>query len=105
MIVRSLALGSILFMISSCASAARDTAPTSVPPLPSTCPAPTVPDGPGRCKLEKDVELTSTLRLGSSTRLNCKGHSIVPSALGVDSPDETVFKPSQPEVAILVKDA
>src|SRR5437867_2986566 len=71
------------------------------------CPAPSVSKG-GQCVLEGDAVLTDTLHLPSSTKLNCKGHRLVPAAAGVLDDPRTIqneFQPSQPELAIMVRQA
>ncbi len=67
----------------------------------TTCPPPTEQKKDGVCTLSRDVQLATTLRLPSNTRLNCKGHSILPSIPGVDGV-QADFRPSTPEVAILL---
>lgn len=70
----------------------------------SDCPAPSVSRG-GQCVLEGDAVLTDTLRLPSSTKLNCQGHRLTPAVAGLlDDPRTTAneFQPSQPELAILM---
>lgn len=89
----------------SCSPASPDTATSGATPIKAAaapCPPPTVAQRDGACVLESDVALTRTLRLGSYTRLNCRGHAIVPSVPGVDG-TQAQFRPSSPEVAILIE--
>lgn len=72
-----------------------------------TCPTPTVAEG-GQCVLSADAVLTQTLRLPSGTKLNCKGHRLMPAAAGTLDDPRTVaneFQPSQPELAIILRGA
>src|SRR5262249_44620123 len=90
-----------------CSSAAQDPATTTAAARvhPDTaCPPGTVAGGNGICSLDGDLQLTHTMRLGPSTRLNCKGHVLRPAVPGVDGV-QAQWRPSSPEVAIFVEDA
>lgn len=86
---------------------AGDAAATSRVQADSACPPPTLAEG-GQCVLTGDVVLDRTLRLPSSTKLNCEGHSLTPAVAGVlDDPrtDALEFEPSQPDLAVFVYQA
>ena len=73
-----------------------------------SCPAPTRPDGAHRCVLDDDVVLDAPLNLASFTRLDCQGHRLLPSKVGVPENSRTTAKEyvaSQPEVAIVLTKA
>src|SRR5262245_12700809 len=67
----------------------------------ASCPAPTRKDNGGHCVLDDDLEISAPLELGSSTKLNCKGHRLRPIAAGQDGPAGAGYTPSVPEVAVL----
>jgi hypothetical protein len=69
--------------------------------LDSSCPPPTLPQG-SQCVLTHDVTLAQTLEVTSFTHLNCKGHRLVATTAGTL---ENVNAPSQPQVAILLREA
>lgn len=87
----------------------------------SECPPPSVCQN-ARCVLGKNAILSQTLELASGTILDCKGHKLTPLDTGVfDEPatkfkylsdcdneselDGCEFRPSAPEVAILINEA
>jgi hypothetical protein len=63
------------------------------------CPVPMCEDNGGHCALLEDATIDAPLELGSFTKLNCKGHRLLPQAAGVDGPIG-VYAPSVPEVAV-----
>lgn len=70
-----------------------------------TCPPPTREHGHGRCVLDADVVLDEPLKLESFTRLDCRGHKLVPQAVGQVRIPGRSYVPSTPEVAIVVAKA
>lgn len=55
----------------------------SVQPLDSSCPPPTVREGAsGNCALDQDAVLPEALEVASFTRLDCKGHALLPASGG-----------------------
>lgn len=78
------------------AETAREPASTAV-----ACPPPTTSQG-GQCVLNGDVTLSKALRLVSNTKLNCKGHRLMPTTIPPAGSD--LSKRSVPEVAIFLND-
>jgi len=76
-----------VFALTACAAAA-DVAPLDLAATSVVCPAPTVQLG-SMCTLDGDVTLTHALWLPSGTHLNCRGHKLVPSAVGVEDVQAT----------------
>src|SRR5689334_12971836 len=50
----------------------------------ATCPGNTPPGKGGHCVLDEDLTLDAPLELGSFTKLNCKGHRLLPREAGKD---------------------
>jgi hypothetical protein len=69
--------------------------------LDASCPPPTRDQG-GHCVLDADAYISAPLELASSTKLNCKGHRILPVAAGIDGPFGGGYSPSVPEVAVVL---
>jgi hypothetical protein len=70
----------------------------------SVCPAPSVAQG-GQCVLRDDAILSDTMWITSGTKLNCKGHRLMPLTTGtLDDPRTATneFQPSQPELALFL---
>ena len=68
------------------------------------CPAQTVQQG-NYCTLKKDIVLQAPIDLPSDTKLDCKGHKIMPSQAGEpDNPSTQAFDPvfSQPQLAVFM---
>ena len=88
----------------------------------AACPPPSVAQG-SQCVLTQDATLTDTMWITSGQTLDCQGHQLTPTAIGVNDDPTTPaavpanpqydgqyvgtneFKPSQPELAIFVHGA
>ncbi|MCC6622382.1 MAG: right-handed parallel beta-helix repeat-containing protein [Deltaproteobacteria bacterium] len=107
---RSLWMSLSLASMWGCAPSDPEPPPTEVVTLahraegPVICPPPTVRDRAGHCTLTRDEVLSGVLRLSSFTRLDCRGHRLLPLAAGLDGA-QAIATPSVPEVAILLRDA
>jgi hypothetical protein len=82
----------------------------------AACPPPSVAQG-NACVLNQDATLTDTMWIPSGATLDCQGHRLTPTAVGVSDDPTTPttmvnwqmfgneFQPSQPELAIFVHGA
>ena len=63
------------------------------------CPTQTVPGHAGECVITADTTLAHTLITDDNTKLNCQGHKLLPTTVGMGA------QRSRPEVAIFLNDA
>jgi hypothetical protein len=66
-----------------------------------TCPPFARPAGQGHCVLDSEVRIDSTIELGDSQTLDCKGNRILPAVAGSGT-TAADFVPSGPEVAVAI---
>lgn len=66
-----------------------------------SCPPGTRATSGGACVLDADVVLSNTLELPAYTTLDCRGHRILPIALGSGTTQES-YVPSMPPLAIAI---
>jgi nitrous oxidase accessory protein NosD len=98
----------LVCLLSACAAEAPPDIETGSSPLSAArplaadpCPAPTWRRADGRCVIDRDVILTSTLELGDGMTLDCQGGRLLPAAAGSGT-TLADYVPSQPEVAVAI---